>query len=140
VATARKEQTTSGVLPAPALPVLLTIAAIAIGVSALLPLIQSSSATSTAGEVRTLEAERNDMRARLRGLELELAQMGSLSRIEQEAAARFKMGPAKQQYYIAVDAPALEPRRIPSRYLPEPAGPPADSTSLLEDVVDWLVP
>jgi hypothetical protein len=140
VATTRKEQTTSGVLRSPALPVLLTIAAVAIGVSALLPLIQSSSATSTAGEVRTLEAERNDMRARLSGLELELAQMGSLSRIEQEAAARFKMGPAKQQHYIAVDAPAPEPRRIPSRYLPEPAEPPDDSSSLLEDAVDWMVP
>lgn len=140
MATARKEQTTSGALRSPALPVLLTIAAIAIGVSALLPLIQSSSATSTAGEVRTLEAERNDMRARLRGLELELAHMGSLSRIEQEAAARFKMGPAKQQHYIAVNAPALEPRKIPSRYLPEPAEPSAESSSLLEEVVDWLVP
>lgn len=140
MATARKQETAPGVLRSPALPVLLTIAAVAIGVSALLPLIQSSSATSTAGEVRTLESERNDMRARLRGLELELAQMGSLSRIEHEAAARFKMGPAKQQHYIAVDAPALEPRKIPSRYLPEPAEPRADNSSLVEDVLDWMVP
>ncbi len=114
MATARKQQAAApGVLRSPALPALLTLAALAIGVAALLPLIQSSSATTTAGEVRTLEIERNDMRARLRALELEVAQMGSLGRIEQEAAARFGMGPAKQQHYIAIDAPALAPRKIP---------------------------
>jgi hypothetical protein len=141
VATARKQQaTTSGVLRSPTLPSLLTLAALVIGVAALLPLIQSSSATSTAGEVRALEIERNDMRARLRALELEVAQMGSLTRIEQEAAARFGMGAAKQQHYIAIDAPALEPRKIPSRYLPEPADESSDSPSLIEDIVDWMIP
>ena len=140
MATARRQPAASGVLRSPALPVLLTLAAVVIGVAALLPLIQSSSATSTAGEVRTLEIERNDQRARLRALELEVAQMGSLGRIEQEAAARFKMGPAKQQHYIAIDAPALEPRKIPSRYLPEQTDEAADSPSLLEDVVDWMIP
>jgi hypothetical protein len=141
MATARKEQqAASPLLRSPALPALLTLAALAIGVAALLPLIQSSSATTTAGDVRTLEIQRNDMRARLRALELEVAQMGSLSRIEQEAAARFGMGPAKQQHYIAIDAPALEPRKIPSRYLPEQAEPASDSPSLVEDVVDWLIP
>jgi len=140
VAAARKPVAATGVLRSPALPVFLTLAALVIAVAALLPLIQSSSATSTAGEVRTLEAERTDMRARLRGLELEVAHMGSLGRIEQEAAARFKMGPAKQQHYIAIDAPALEPRKIPSRYLPEQTEPSSGSPSLIEDVVDWVFP
>ena len=140
MAAARKPVAATGVLQSPALPVLLTLAALVIGVAALLPLIQSSSATSTAGEVRTLEAERTDWRARLRALELEVAQMGSLSRIEQEAAARFGMGPAKQQHYIAIDAPALEPRKIPNRYLPEPTEPASDSPSLVEDVIDWVFP
>jgi len=140
VAAARKPAAAAGVLRSPALPVFLTLAALAIGVAALLPLIQSSSATSTAGEVRTLEAERTDWRARLRALELEVAQMGSLSRIEQEAARRFSMGPPKQQHYIAIDAPALEPRKIPSRYLPEQTDPASDSPSVIEDIVDWMIP
>jgi hypothetical protein len=140
MATARKQAPTAGVWRSPALPALLTLAALVIGVAALLPLIQSSSATSTAGDVRRLESERNDMRARLRALELEVAQMGSLTRIEQEAASRFAMGPAKQQHYIAVDAPALEPRKIPSRYLPEPAEQTSDSPSLIEDIADWMIP
>ena len=139
-AARRQPADASGVLRSPALPVLLTLAALAIGVAALLPLIQSSSATSTAGEVRTLESERTDRRARLRALELEVAQMGSLSRIEREAGERFGMGPAKQQHYIAIDAPAPEPRKIPSRYLPEQVEPPSDSPSLVEDVIDWMTP
>lgn len=141
MATARKQQAAAtGVLRSPALPVLLTLAALAIGVAALLPLIQSSSATSTAGEVRTLEAERTDWRARLRALELEVAQMGSLDRIEQEAGVRFGMGLPKQQHYIAIDAPGLAPRKIPSRYLPEETEPASDSPSLIEDVIDWVFP
>jgi hypothetical protein len=140
MATVRKQAPTASVWRSPALPALLTLAALAIGVAALLPLIQSSSATSTAGDVRRLESERNDMRARMRALELEVAQLGSLPRLEQEAASRFAMGPAKQQHYIAIDAPALEPRKIPSRYLPEPAEQTSDSPSLIEDIADWMIP
>ena len=66
--------------------------------------------------------------------------MGSLSRIEQEAAARFKMGPPKVQNYIAVDAPAPVARKIPSRYLAEEPHKDSDSPSLFEDIVDWLTP
>lgn len=141
MATARRQPVAeAGVLRSPALPVLLILAAMAIGVTALLPLIQSSSATSTAGEVRALEAERTDWRARLRTLELEVAALGSLSRIESEAAARFKMAPAKDQQYIAVDVPAPEPQKIPSRYLPEQAEQDSDSPSLIEDALNWMTP
>jgi len=141
VATARRQQTAeAGVLRSPALPVLLILAALAIGISALLPLLQSSSATSTAGNVRALEAEKTDWRARLRALELEVAQMGSLSRIEAEAAARFGMRPPAAREYIAIDAPAPEPRRLPSRYAPEQDEEDADSPSLIEDVLGWVTP
>src|SRR6266540_3281605 len=139
-AARRQPMAGTGVFRSPTLPVVLTLAALAIGVAALLPLIQSSSATSTAGEVRALEAERTDQRARLRALELEIAQLGSLSRIEQDAAARFKMGPPKEQNYIAVDAPAPEALKIPSRYLGEDTEKDSDSPSLLEDIADWLSP
>ena len=139
-AAGRQPAPGTGILRSPALPVVLILAACAIGVTALLPLIQSSSATSTAGDVRALEAERNDQRARLRALELEIAQLGSLPRIEQEAAARFKMGPPKILNYIAVDAPAPEAPRIPSRYLGEEPPKDSDSSSLFEDIADWLTP
>jgi hypothetical protein len=69
-----------------------------------------------------------------------VAGLGSLARIEQEAAARFKMRQPTQTHYIAVDAPAPEPRKVPSRYLPDQTPEKADSPSLLEDVVDWMIP
>ena len=141
MAAARRQPAAgTGLLHSPALPVVLILAAMSIGLTALLPLIQSSSATSTAGDVRALEAERTDQRARLRALELEIAQLGSLSRIEQEAAARFKMGPPKVQNYIAVDAPAPEARKIPTRYLAEEPQKDSDSPSLFEDIMDLLTP
>lgn len=140
MATARRQQATDTVLHSPALPVLLILAAVAIGVAGLLPLIQSSSTTSTAGDVRALEAEHTDWRARLRALELEVAGLGSLSRIEAEAAARFGMGPATQRHYIAVDAPGPEPRKLPSRYYPQESEQDSDSSSLIEDVLDWVTP
>ncbi len=141
MAAARRQQAAgTGMLRSPALPVVLILAACAIGVTALLPLIQSSTATSTAGDVRALEAEQTDQRARLRALELEIAQLGSLSRIEQEAAARFKMGPPQILNYIAVDAPAPEAGKIPSRYLADEPQKHSDSPSLFEDIVDWMTP
>lgn len=141
MAAARRQPAAgAGLLRSSSLPVVLLLAALAIGVTALIPLIQSSRATSTAGEVRTLEAQRADERARLRALELEIARLGSLSRIEQEAAARFKMGPPKVQNYIAVDAPGPQPRKLPSRYLGAPSEASADSPSLFEDIVDWITP
>jgi len=141
MAAARRQPVAgTGMLRSPALPVVLILAACAIGITALLPLIQSSSATTTAGDVRALETQRNDQQARLRALELEIAQLGSLSRIEQEAAARFKMGPPKILNYITVDAPAPEARKIPGRYLAEEPRKDSDSPSLFEDIVDWLTP
>lgn len=141
MATARRQPAAdAGVLHSPTLPVFLILASVAIGVAALLPLIQSSSATDTAGEVRALENQRTDSQARLRALELEVAGLGSLSRIEAEAAARFKMGPPKERYYIGIDAPAPEAHKIPSRYLPEQPEKSSDSSSLIEDLLDWLTP
>ena len=141
MATARRQPASeAGFLRSPALPVLLILAAMAIGFTALLPLIQSSTATTTVGEVSSLETERTDWTARLRTLELEVAGLDSLNRIEAEAAARFRMGPPTERHYIAVDAPAPEPLKIPSRYLPQESKPDPDSPSLIEDVVDWLTP
>jgi hypothetical protein len=140
MATARRQPTADAVLHSPALPVLLILAAMAIGVAALLPLIQSSSATSTAGDVRTLESEHADWRARLRALELEVAGLGSLNRIEAEAGARFGMKAPTQLHYIPIDAPGPEPRKLPSRYYRAEPEESADSASLIEDVLDWVTP
>jgi cell division protein FtsL len=128
----------TGLLHAPSLPVALILAALVIGVAALLPLVQSSGATSIAGNIHLLEQQKTDAQARLRELEVEVAQLGSLNRIEQEAKARFKMGPPNEVHYIRVDAPAPQEDRLPSRFLPPQPQHADNGSSLWEDLFGWV--
>ncbi len=140
MATAQKRTASAltGVLHSPSLPVLLILAAVVVGMAALLPLVQSSGATSTAGDIRQLEQEKTDWRARVRALELDVAGLGSLTRIEQEATKRWKMAPAKEINYISVNVPAAEPRRLPSRYLPQTRKPEDSSPPLWKELLGWI--
>lgn len=120
------------------LPVVLIIAAMIVGMAAFLPLVQSSGATTTGGNIRRLEQEREDWSARLQEQEITVAELGSLTRIEQEARTRLKMAPPEEVHYIRVDAPAPAPHRLPSRYLPEQPGHTDAGSSLWEDAFGWL--
>jgi len=127
-----------GVWSSSTLPVILIVAAVVVGIAALLPLLQSSGATSTAGHIRGLEQQREDMEALLHQQEVEVARLGSLERIEQEARIRLKMGSPRTIHYFSVDAAAPAPHRLPSRFLPPQEQPGDTGTSLWEDVIDWL--
>lgn len=120
------------------LPVVLIVAAMVVGLAALLPLVQSSGATTTGANIRRLEQEREDWQARLQEQEIRVAELGSLTRIEQEAKTRLKMVPPQEVHYIRVDAPAPAPHRLPSRYLPEQSGLTDAGSSLWEDAFGWL--
>ena len=125
-------------LRSPNLPVLLIAAAVVVGLAALLPLVQSSEATSRAGTVHQLEQEKADWQARLRELELDVATLGSLNRIEQEATKRLKMGPPKEVHYISVDVAPPQERKLPSRFLPSSREQKNAGSSLWEDAFGWL--
>lgn len=117
----------------------LIVAAMVVGVAALLPLVQSSSSTSTAGDIRRLEDERIGWQAQLQELEIDVARLGSLERIEKEARTRFKMTTPDETIYVEVNAPPPEARKIPSRYLPQGSGVEPDAGgSVWEDVFGWL--
>jgi cell division protein FtsL len=100
------------------MPLVLTIALVAIGLAALLPLLQSSQATTTGYSIRELERQRNDWQARIHELEAEVASLASLDRIENEARDRLKMQAPEDTVYITVDLPAPESQPIPERFLP----------------------
>lgn len=128
-----------GLLRPENLPVVLIIAAMVVGVAALLPLVQSSSSTSTAGDIRRLEDERIGWQAQLQELEIEIARMGSLERIEKEARTRFRMTTPEDTIYLPVDSAPPEARRIPDRYLTESSGTePKDGSSVWEDIFGWV--
>jgi hypothetical protein len=120
------------------LPFVLLVAAMLVGVAALLPLVQTSGATTTAGRVRLLEQEREDWQAQLREQEIRVAGLGSLARIEKEARERLKMVPPTDVRYIPVDAPAPAPHRLPSRFLAEQPEQSDAGSSLWEDIAGWL--
>lgn len=134
-----KQATLLGAGKAFSLPLLLTLAALAIGLAALFPLIQSSGATSTNFQIQRLEQELTDWEARTDELEAEIATLSGLERIEQEAAQRFQMVPAQETIYLTVDQPGPEPLRLPSRFLPpEPAPALAGGSSLWDRLFGWL--
>ncbi len=138
--TARRtdRHTLSGLLRSPNMPTLLIISALAIGAAALIPLVQSSIATSTIGNVHQLEQQRDDWRARIQELELDVATMASLDRIERAARTELKLIEPKETRYITLAAEAPEPRRLPSRYLPPKTDERESRPGIWRQLLDWL--
>src|SRR3990172_7546859 len=100
------------------MPTLLIVAALVIGSTALIPLVQSAVATSTNGNIHRLEQQRDDWEARIQELELDVASMAGLARIEQVARTQLKMVEPAETHYITVPEAPPEPRGLPSRYPP----------------------
>ena len=119
------------------IPVILIVVTLVVGVAALLPLVQTSLATSTGGNVSRLEQLREDWQAQLHEQEVRVAQLGSLDRIDSEAQGRLKMVKPDSVKYLLVDAPAPAPNKLPSRYLTEEDGP-VESESLWEEFFGWV--
>ena len=119
------------------IPVILILVTLVVGIAALLPLVQTSLATSTGGNVSRLEQLREDWQARLHEQELRVAQLGSLDRIDSEAQGRLKMVKPDSVKYVLVDAPAPAPNKLPSRYLTVEDGP-VESESLWEEFFGWV--
>ncbi len=143
MATLRKAQARAAIselVDSFSLPVLLIVAAVVVGVAALLPLVQSSGATSTAGQIQQLEQERTDWQARLRELELEVASLGSLDRIDKEARTRLSMEPPQEMRYLSIDAAPPEKRKLPSRFLPPEHQQIESGSSLWEGLFGWILP
>lgn len=98
------------------LPGLGIVAATLVAAAALLPVAQSSSATSAGHQIRDLEVRRADLTASIYASQSEVATLGSIDRIEREARGRLGMVPAERWMYVS--APAPPPVAVmPARYL-----------------------
>ena len=139
MATVRKgEHAALELAHAGSLPIILILAALVVGFTALLPLVQSSGATSTAGQIQELERAKLDWQARLRELEVDVATLGSLSRIEKEARLRLGMIRPKETHYITVDVAPPEERKLPSRFLPPERDRGGAGSSFWDTLFGWL--
>ncbi len=128
----------SGLLRSPNMPTLLIISALAIGAAALIPLVQSSIATTTNGNVRLLEQQRDDWQAQIQELELDVATMAGLNRIDNEAREGLKMVEPNETRYITVPVEMPEPRSVPSRYLPPTGDEREAEPSAWKKLLGWL--
>jgi cell division protein FtsL len=134
----QEAQQATGILGFNSLPLILVLAAMIVGVAALLPLVQSSGATSTVGDITSLQRERDDWQTRLEEEQLKVAQMSSLSAVRKLATEKLHMVEPDDIRYITVDAPAPSQDIIPTQLLPEEQKPPDTGGSLLDDIVGLL--
>ena len=89
----------------------------AVGLVALLPVLQTSSATERGGAIRQLEQSKAELRASVNGLEAEVADLASIHRVQQIATERLGMVPPKRILYLPIGG-AVPQQRVPERLLP----------------------
>ncbi len=90
-----------------------------------LPVLQNSDATSTGYQIEHAQQQLDDLRARTYALQAQVADLGSESRVRQEAA-RLGMLPAGRAVDVTVNVPAPAGVFLPHGLLPTPA--PAGAT------------
>jgi len=105
-----------------ALALTITLALVALAV--LLPVMQSSDETSQGYRIRALEQQRLDLEAKIYSSQSDIAQLGSLARIDNEARNRLGMVPADRTLGVSVSVPVPATHSLPNRYL-QPVGPAA---------------
>ena len=93
------------------------LAVIGLCIAAVLPVMRTSSVTESGSELRALEAERERLNSEIRSLAAHVGQLGSLSRIQQQAVERFNMVPARPTIVLDVNQPPPA-RTMPTRFLP----------------------
>ena len=84
--------------------------------AALLPVVQSSNATTAGYEIRQLERRKSDLQASIYNAQSEIAELGSLQRIDREARDRLGMVPATRTVMVTVDEAPPAPWRVPARF------------------------
>lgn len=99
-----------------------------LGMSAMLPVIQSSSATSRGYQIGELQDERDSLLGEIALLESDVATLTSLDRVQQRAA-EIGLKPATSTHFVSVDVAGPEPAKLPAEYLPDPSLQPGGTES-----------
>jgi hypothetical protein len=89
-----------------------------VGLSAMLPVLQSSWTTTRGFETQDIEARQAQLNGDIRQLEAEVANLTSLNRIERRALA-IGLVPGGTPLYVEIDEAGPAPAKIPSELLPE---------------------
>lgn len=100
-----------------------------IGLSAMLPVLQKSTATSRGFTLQQHQADEARLKAEIHLLEADVARLTSQERLERRAR-QIGLGPSQDALYIDVSVPGPEPAKIPAEFLP-----PREPT--VEDPAPW---
>ena len=106
-------------------------AIVSVGLVALLPVLQTSSATERGGSIRQLEQSRAELRASVNSLEAEVADLVSIDHVRKVATDRLGMVPPKHILYLPIAGAAAQ-QRVPERLLPY-----TSTTSSIADEPWW---
>ncbi|MBI5948045.1 MAG: septum formation initiator family protein [Chloroflexi bacterium] len=107
------------------------------GMSALLPVLQNSSATSRGFRVQSLQARQAELNGQIGELESEVARLTSQDRIERRARA-IGLEPSSNPIFITVDVPGPAPAKIPAELLPSPQPRAAGAEPWWRSLFRWL--
>ena len=91
-----------------------------------LQVLQSSRTAEAGYQLRSLQAERADLGARLRLLEADIAHLADLNAVHADATGRLGMVPAEQSVTVAVAVPAPLVIPMPERYVQQIAPLPTE--------------
>lgn len=109
-----------------------------LGFLGLLPVLQSSSATTTGFTVNDLELQRDGLQNEVNTLQGEVAVYSSLDYIEREATGRLGMVVPERRLFVGVDEAAPPLERLPRRFEPRPLESPLASTPWWQPLADLL--
>ncbi len=100
------------------LPIAVWIGVIGIAFAALLPVLQTSDATSAAAAQRGLDRDRARLQAEVRLLASQVGELTALTRVEEVARTRLNLVPARPTVVLTT-AETPPPRLLPARFLPQ---------------------
>ncbi|MEO8539817.1 MAG: hypothetical protein ABI577_08770 [bacterium] len=128
-------------LPIPATNARLNLwLALAIGlaaVSALLPVVQNSLATSRGFDLQSSQRQEVQINGQIGVLESDVASLTSLARIERRAR-EIGLVPVDDPVYVTVTEPGPAPAKLPSEYLPRATAKKASPAPWWKPLVNWL--
>lgn len=107
------------------------------GVSALLPVLQNSMATSQGFDIQATQRQETQLNGQISLLEGEVASFTSISRIDRRAR-EIGLLPVTDPIHVTVTEPGPAPAKLPSEYLPKNDARAASSAPWWKPLVSWL--
>jgi len=105
--------------------------------SALLPVLQNSMATSRGFDIQAYQRREAQLSGEIGLIEGEVASLTSVTRIERRAR-EIGLLPVTDPIYISVNEAGPAPAKLPSEYLPQSDTRPVSSPPLWKSLISWL--